>query len=61
MDSESTKNIELLGLNLLSGKDTFMHDLNPEDEASITGGGRKRSRSRSVISRSLPSRSRKRR
>jgi hypothetical protein len=29
-----------LGLSLLSGSDSFINDLNPEEEASISGGRR---------------------
>ncbi|QNI71722.1 hypothetical protein CyaNS01_02621 [Cyanobium sp. NS01] len=50
----------MLGLNLLSGAESFIHDLNPEDEASIAGGNRRRSRLRSRRSR-LRSRRRSRR
>jgi hypothetical protein len=35
-----------LGLNLLSGADSFLTDLTPEDEASISGGNGRRRRSR---------------
>lgn len=63
MDIESTANVGLLGLDLLSGADSFIHDLKPEDEASIRGGrgSRSRSRSRSAISRSRSRMSRSRR
>lgn len=47
MDTQSPKDAQLLGLDLLSGEDSFINDLNPEDEALISGGGGRRSRSRS--------------
>jgi hypothetical protein len=58
MASESSSNAKLLGLNLLSGADSFLKDLNPEDEVSISGGdGRRRRSRRSRASRpSRPSR-----
>lgn len=46
MDAHSAKDVQPLGLDLLLGDDSFINDLNPEDEALISGGGR-RSRSRS--------------
>lgn len=57
MDTESIADMSLTGLNLLSGAESFIHDLNPEDEASIAGGSGRRSRLRSRRSR-LRSRSR---
>lgn len=61
MDIKATEHVDLLGLDLLSGADSLIHNLNPEDEASISGGrgGRSRSRiSRSRISRNNNRRSR---
>lgn len=46
MATESSTNAALLGLNLLSGADSFLTDLTPEDEASISGGNGRRRRSR---------------
>lgn len=51
MDTESTADMSLTGLSLLSGAESFIHDLNPEDEASIAGGTGRRSRPRSRRSR----------
>jgi hypothetical protein len=43
-----------LGLSLLSGADSFINDLNPEEEASITGGRRgSRRRGRNAARRSF--------
>ncbi len=60
MNTESIADMSLPGLNLLSGAESFIHDLNPEDEASIAGGSGRRSRLRSRRSR-LRSRLRNRR
>ena len=53
-----------LGLSLLAGADSFINDLNPEDEASISGGRRwreaRRGARRSFL-RTLRSRRRSRR
>jgi hypothetical protein len=48
MATESSTNAALLGLNLLSGADSFLTDLTPEDEASISGGNGRRRRSRTT-------------
>ena len=53
-----------LGLSLLAGADSFINDLNPEDEAAIAGGGRWRNARRSArrsLLRTLRSRRRSRR
>ena len=55
MNTQPTTDFALLGLDLLLGPDSFISELTPEDEASISGGRRRRSRS--GISR--PSRSRR--
>lgn len=44
MTAGSAKSVESLGLQLLSGADSFLNDLSPEDQAAISGGGRRRSR-----------------
>jgi hypothetical protein len=50
MNTQTTTDKALLGLDLLLGPDSFINELTPEDEASISGGRRRRSR------RSRPSR-----
>ena len=62
MNTQSTTDLALLGLDLLQGPDSFISELTPEDEASISGGRRRRSRSGiSRPSRSRPTRRRRRR
>ena len=57
MTIQPSAELTLPGLDLLLGSDSFINDLTPEDEASISGGRRRRSRS--AASRpSRPSRSR---
>jgi hypothetical protein len=52
MDTDMLKDSQPLGLALLSGMDSFINDLDPEDEASISGGRRwRRSRLRTLRSR----------
>jgi hypothetical protein len=57
MDTDMLKHSQPLGLALLSGMDSFINDLDPEDEASISGGSRgwrkraRRSRLRTLRSR----------
>lgn len=46
MAADSAKSGQTLGLDLLSGDDSFLNELSPEDQASISGGGRWRTRSR---------------
>jgi hypothetical protein len=73
MNNQPSADVALTGLDLLLGPDSVINELTPEDEASISGGRRGRSRSgisrpsrpsrpsRSRPSRSRPSRSRRRR
>lgn len=56
MTARSTTSTQSLGLELLSGADSFLNDLSPEDQAAISGGRRVRSRSRISLP-SPPSRS----
>jgi hypothetical protein len=56
MNTELHEDSQPLGLGLLSGIDSFINDLDPEDEASISGGrrggnGLRRSRLRTLRSR----------
>lgn len=56
MNTELHEDSQPLGLGLLSGIDSFINDLDPEDEASISGGRRggnvlRRSRLRTLRSR----------
>ena len=46
MSAGSATSVQSLGLELLSGADSLLNDLSPEDQAAISGGGRWRSRSR---------------
>lgn len=55
MNTQPTADVALLGLDLLLGPDSFISELSPEDEASISGGRRRRSRS-GISRRSRPSR-----
>jgi hypothetical protein len=62
MDTDMRKNSQPLGLELLSGMDGFINDLDPEAEASISGGRRGwRERARRSRLRTLRSRRRSRR
>lgn len=62
MNTHMLKDSQPLGLELLSGMDSFINDLAPEDEASISGGRRGwRARARRSRLRTLRSRRRSRR
>jgi hypothetical protein len=61
MNTDLHKNSQPLGLELLSGMDSFINDLDPEDEACISGGRRGwRGRARRSRLRTLRSRRRSR-
>lgn len=50
MSADSPKPVQLSGLELLFGAQSFLDELSQEDQAAISGGRRRRSRSRSRIS-----------
>ncbi len=56
MSNEFARDSKLLGLDLLSGSESFLKDLNPEDESSISGGNRRRSRRSRMSRMSRPTR-----
>ena len=61
---QALSDIQPLGLSLLAGADSFVNDLNPEDEAAIAGGRRLRQARRTArlsLLRTLRSRRRSRR
>lgn len=61
MNTQMLNDSQPLGFGLLSGTDSFINDLNPEEEASISGGRRWRNAARRSLLRSLRSRRRSRR
>jgi hypothetical protein len=64
MNTQKLNDSQPLGFGLLSGTDSFINDLNPEDEASISGGRRwrdARNAARRSFLRTLRSRRRSRR
>ncbi|MBE9153921.1 hypothetical protein [Cyanobium sp. LEGE 06113] len=60
MNTQPTTDVALLGLDLLLGPDSLISELSPEDEASISGGRRRRSRISRPSRRSRPTRRRRR-